>query len=155
MPPDQYNSLLKNCIAKTYRKTELITKTRIDKDTRKFLKPLKLGNKMECYIERHNFITLKDHTENFKQETKCRLINLAKGETGQVSKKYHEQIIRDVNNITKFSQWRKTFLVIKCFQNITNKNTCSFINLTYQNFFLQFLGSFQKYLPILGRLVTE
>ena len=27
MSPDQYNSLLKNIITKTYRKTELITKT--------------------------------------------------------------------------------------------------------------------------------
>ena len=104
MPPDQYNSLLKNSIAKTYRKNKLITKTRTDKDTRKLSKPLKLDNKIECYNERHNFITLKDHTENFKQKIKCRLINRAKGETGQVSKKYPEQIIRDVNNITKFSQ---------------------------------------------------
>ena len=62
MPPDQYNSLLKNNITKIYRKTELITKTRIDKETRKLSKPLKLDNKMECYVERHVFISLiKDH----------------------------------------------------------------------------------------------
>ena len=49
MSPDQYNSLFKNNITKTYTKTELITKTRIDKETSKLSKPLKLNNKMKCY----------------------------------------------------------------------------------------------------------
>ena len=57
--PDQYNSLLKNNITKACMKTELITKTRIDKETRKFSKPLKVYNKIESYIERYTFIILK------------------------------------------------------------------------------------------------
>ena len=57
--PDQYNSLLKNNVTKAYRKTELITKTRVDKETRKLSKPLKVYNKIESYIERYTFITLK------------------------------------------------------------------------------------------------
>ena len=48
MLPYQYNSLLKKNITKTYRKTELITKTRIDKEPRKLSKPLKLDNTMKC-----------------------------------------------------------------------------------------------------------
>ena len=122
MSLDQYDSLLKNKISKTYRKAELITKTRIDKETKKLLKPLKLENKMKCYSEGRAFITLKDHKENFKQNTKCRLINRAKGERGRVSKMYLARIIRDVNNITNFNQWRNISSVIKWFQNITNKN---------------------------------
>ena len=75
MSPDQYNFLLKNNITKIYRKTELITKTRIDKETRKLSKPLKLDNKMECYVERHVFISLiKDHKKNLKQNTKWKWI---------------------------------------------------------------------------------
>ena len=62
-----------------------LNKTRIDKKTRKLSKHLKLDNKMECYAERHAFITLKDHKEKFKQNTKCRLINPAKGDRGRVS----------------------------------------------------------------------
>lgn len=61
--PDQYNYLLKNKIIKTCRKTELITKTRNDKETRKLSKPLKLENKMDCYAERLAFTTLKDHMQ--------------------------------------------------------------------------------------------
>ena len=127
MSPDQYNSLFKNNITKTYTKTELITKTRIDKETSKLSKPLKLNNKMKCYAERHAFITLKYHKENLKQNTKCRLINPAKREIGRVSKMYLAQIIRDVNNITKFNQWRNISTVVKWFQNITKKNDCRFI----------------------------
>ena len=59
--PDQYSSLLKENITKTNRKTELITKTRIDKELRKLSKPLKLDRKMKRSVEGHAFITLKGH----------------------------------------------------------------------------------------------
>ena len=110
--PDQYNSLFKNSITKTYRKTEVI-KTSIDRETRMLSKPLKLDNKMKCYAERHVFMTLKNHKEDFKQNTKCTLINLEKGEIGRVSKVYLEQIIKDVSNIPKLHQLRNISIVIK------------------------------------------
>ena len=37
------------------------------------------------------------------------------------------RIIRDVDNIKKFNQLRRTSSAIKWFQNITNKNNCRFI----------------------------
>ena len=135
MSPDQYNSLLKNIITKTYRKTELITKTWIDKETRKLSKPLKLDNKMECYAERHAFITLKDHKENFKQITKCRLINTAKG----VSRMYLARIIKDVKNIIKFNQWKKLPLSLNGSRISPTKTTADLSNLTSRTFILQFL----------------
>ena len=110
----------------------------MDKETKK-LQNL-LDNKMECYAERHSFITLKDHKENFKQNTKRRLINPAKGEVGRVSKMYPAQIIRDVNNITKFNQWRNTPLNGSRIS--PTKITADLSNLTSRNFTLQFLRSF-------------
>ena len=138
MSPDQYNSLLKNIITKTYRKTELITKTWTDKETRKLSKPLKLDNKMECYAERHAFITLKDHKENFKQITKCRLINTAKG----VSRMYLAQIIKDANNIIKFNQWKKLSLSLNGSRISPTKTTADLSNLISRKFILQFLRNF-------------
>ena len=138
MSPDQYNSLLKNIITKTYRKTELITKTWVDKETRKLSKPLKLDNKMECYAERHALITLKDHKENFKQITKCRLINTAKG----VSRMYLARIIKDVNNIIKFNQWKKLPLSLNGSRMSPTKTTADLSNLTSRKFILQFLRNF-------------
>ena len=43
---------------------------------------------MECYSDNHTYITLKDHKENFRNNVKCRLINLSKSEVGLVSKCY-------------------------------------------------------------------
>ena len=80
MSPDQYNSLFKNNVTKTYEKPNSSPKLELIK--------------RECYAERHAFMTLKDRKYNFKQNAKCRLINPAKREIGLVSKKYLEQIIR-------------------------------------------------------------
>ena len=91
MSTDQFNYSLGNNITKTYRETELI-KTRIDKVTRNLSKPLKADNKIESYNEHHVF---KDHKEDFKQNSKCRLINPAIGEIGRVSKMYLAWTIRD------------------------------------------------------------
>ena len=108
MSPDHFNYSLKNNITKSYRKTELI-KTRTDKVTRKLSKSLKLGNKIECYGEHHVF---EDHKENFKQNSKCRLINPAKGEIGRVSKMYPARIIVEVL-LQIINQWGDTSTVIK------------------------------------------
>lgn len=78
MPPDHYNTLPTYNITKTYIKT----KTRFHRETRKLSKLLKLDNKVECYAEVHAFIALQNNKENFKQNIKCKLINLAKGEIG-------------------------------------------------------------------------
>ena len=48
---------------------------------------------------------------------------------------YLARIIRDVNNITKFNQWRNTSVEIKWFQNITNKNNCRFIKFDISEFY--------------------
>ena len=51
---------------------------------------------MECCSKQHEYITLKDHKENFRHNTKCRLINPSKSEVGRISKKYLNDIIADV-----------------------------------------------------------
>ena len=125
MSPDQCNSLLKNNINKTCRKTELITKTKIEKETRKLSKSLKLDNKMECY-------KIKYHKGNFKQNTKCRL---SKKRYRTSQQNVYCTDYRDVNNITKFNQWRNTSTVIKWFQNITNENNYRFIKFDISEFY--------------------
>ena len=43
---------------------------------------------MECYASIPVFITIEDQKPNFRNNTKCRLINPAKKELGLVSKKH-------------------------------------------------------------------
>ena len=57
---------------------------------------------MECYSDQNAFITLKDHKENFRNSTKCKLINPSKSEVGLISKKYLSNIISE--NIEKLSK---------------------------------------------------
>ena len=47
---------------------------------------LKIDERIEQCNQKESFITLKDHKENFKNNSKRRLINPAKGEIGIVSK---------------------------------------------------------------------
>ena len=58
------------------------------------------------------YITLKDHKENFRNNTKCRLINPSKSEVGLVSKSYLSNIIASISKKTKVNQWRNTSTVI-------------------------------------------
>lgn len=51
------------------------------------------------------FITLKDQRENFRNNTKCRLINSSKSEISLISKKYLGKIISEVKEKAGANQW--------------------------------------------------
>ena len=60
---------------------------------------------MECFSDQHVSITLKDHKQNFRNNTKCRLINISKSEVGRVSKSYLKYFIADVSHKTEVNHW--------------------------------------------------
>ena len=68
---------------------------------------------MERYAKRPAFISLKGHKENFKHNTKRRLINPSKREMGVVSKKFLEEINNKLNNYMYYNQWHSTSTVIE------------------------------------------
>ena len=74
MASEQYKTILTNNVTKTYRKAEQSTQLNMEREG--------IGKKMECYAERPAFISFKDHKENFKHNTKCRLTNSSKKEMG-------------------------------------------------------------------------
>ena len=73
----------------------------INKEAKAIAKSLDLDAKIERYADRRTFITIKDHKPNFPHNLKCRLINPAKSEMGIVSKKYLENIIKSVSEVTR------------------------------------------------------
>ena len=75
------------------------------------------------YAKRPEFITLKDHKENFKSNQKCCLINASKSEMGIVSKKYLENISKLISKF-HYNQWGSTSTVIEWFKAIKNKVKC-------------------------------
>ena len=88
---------------------------------------------MECYSNQHAHITLKDYKENFRNNTKCRLINLSKSEVRRVSKKYLNDITADASRKTEVNQWRDTATVINWFKNLSDKHKGNLSNLTLLN----------------------
>ena len=96
---DHYEKLLHDNITQTYQKTHYQAKKKIDREAKKFAKSLGLDERMECYSKQSSFITLKDHKANFKNNTKCRLINPSKSEVGLVRKHYLSSIISTVSII--------------------------------------------------------
>ena len=94
---DHYEKFLHNNITQTCKKANAGEKLKINKESKKFAKSLNLNDKMECYSDQCALITLKDHKENSKSDTKCRLINPSKSEVGLVSKTYLNDIIVSVS----------------------------------------------------------
>ena len=76
---------------------------------------------MERYGEGLGFVSLKDYKEDFKYNTKCRLINPSKGQMGVISKKLLEEINNKLSNHLCYKQWHSTSTVIEWFRAIKNK----------------------------------
>ena len=98
MTLEQYQTILTNNVTKTYQKTERSIQLNIDRKAQTISKTLQLEKRMKHYSERPAFISLKDYKENFKRNTKCRLINSHKGEMGVVSKTFLKEINNRLNN---------------------------------------------------------
>ena len=92
MSDTDYNILLSNNIASSYRKCENGVKFKIDKETKKVTESLDLSKKMKCYASSLAFFTIKDYKSNFWNNTKCSLINPAKNESGLVCKTHLDTI---------------------------------------------------------------
>ena len=135
MTPEQYKTILTNSVTRTYRKADRSTQLNIDRETKTISKTLQLEKRMERFAERPAFISLKDHKENFKHNTKCRLINPSKGEMGIVSKKLLEEINNKLNNHLCYNQSRSTSTVIEWFRAIENKKAYKFIKFDIEEFY--------------------
>ena len=63
----------------------------------------------------NNFISLKDHKENFQNNLTVRLINPAKNELGKISKVILDRINKNIRENLQLNQWKITFTVIHWF----------------------------------------
>ena len=122
-------------VIQTYQKTCYQTKKKIDREAKKFAKSLGLDERMECYSDQSAFITLKDHKANFKNNTKCRLINPSKSEIGLFSKHYLSSIITVVTEKSDVNQWKNTSTAVKWFENLQNKQKRRFIKFDIADFY--------------------
>ena len=86
-----------------------------------------MSDRVQKLASKQAFITIKDHKENFKNNTKCRLINPMKSEIGKISQKKLQDITRALRNILNLNQWINTNDVLKWFNDLENKSRQSFL----------------------------
>ena len=142
MAKDDYQKLLNENITSSYKKGDNDVRS-VNKEALPIAKKLGLDTKMEQFMEKDAYITLKDHKENFPNNTKCRLINPSKSQIGIVSKKYLEKIVAEVSASLHVNQWRNTDTVIKWFKTVPHKKRSRFIKFDISDFFIrQFLRLF-------------
>ena len=83
---EDYNKLLDNNITKTYKKApDTLEKCILEKD-KAIADNLDISDRIDSTAKNQCFITIKDHKPNFRNNTKCRLINPTKSEIGKISK---------------------------------------------------------------------
>ena len=113
MTPEEYKFILTSNVTKTYRKAERSTQLNIEREAKIISTTLHLEKRMECYVERPAFVSLKDHKKDFKHNTKCCLINPFKGEMGLVNKTFLEEINNKLNKHLCYNHWSSTSTVIE------------------------------------------
>ena len=104
MDTNKYKELLTNNITKDYKKADEKTIKDISKNDKEVAAMLEVDDRMFCTSKRDSFITIKDHKQNFMNNTKCRLINPTKSELGLVSKQMLAQIISTVKQKSHLQQ---------------------------------------------------
>ena len=127
---DTYSKLLNDNITHTYKKTHNGAIDTIDREAKRIASTLGLSDRMDRFADRHAFVSLKDHKEDFRTNPKCRLINPAKGEMGHVSKAILERAVAAVTEVSQLNQWRNTASVIEWFKSIEYKKHSKFANST-------------------------
>jgi len=132
---NEYNKLLTENITKSYKKAESSTIESINKEAKSIATDLGISDRVEQYQQRSSFITMKDHKENFENNTKCRLINPAKSEIGIVSKSYLDSINNTIRDRTHVNQWRSTAETISWFNKLEEKNNRKFIKFDIADFY--------------------
>ena len=132
---DQYNRLLTENITKDYKQTSTQAIHSTNQEAGKIAKELKLENRIEAHSESTAYITIKDHKEDFMNKPKCRLINPAKSQIGNVSKQLLEKLNTDIRESSGLQQWRSTADVLSWFRNIQNKTKQKFLQLDIVEFY--------------------
>ena len=115
----RYDKLLQDNITASYEKTDNNTAKKINNEANAIAKKLKLENRIEALTKKEVFITFKDYKPNFIINTKCRLINPAKFNIGEVSKKLLNFKFRNSKKIRSFTMAQfisRNIMVWKFFQ---------------------------------------
>ena len=135
MDKSDYDKLLQENITKTYKKCDIKTYDNINMEAKRIASKLNIQDRAMQLAKQQAFITLKDHKENFENSPKCRLLNPAKSTLGQVSKQILEKINEILKAKTQVNQWKNSSSVINWFNDLENKDQCTFTQFDIVDFY--------------------
>jgi hypothetical protein len=127
LKPEDYDTLLKDNITKSYKKAPKNTEKCINTKDKVLAADLELDDRIDSTARNQAFVTLKDHKPNFANKPKCRLINPTKPEIGKISKQILEKINQKILTKLPLNQWKNTNEVINWYRQIEDKSKQSFI----------------------------
>ena len=117
-----YQRLMHENLSRDYRLDDGNKLLDINNDTRKFARSLDIGDRMESHSQANAFLTIKDHKEDFPNTVKCRVINPACNNLGEVSKRVLDEINTTCREAAGVSQWKSTQDVLRWFTEIHAQN---------------------------------
>lgn len=132
---DTYKKLLTENITTHYKKDIEQTESKINHNAKVICDRLNMSDRVQRIPPKQAFITIKDHKDDFKNNTKCRLINPMKSEIGRISKIKLQSINKDLRLQLQLNQWINTDDVLNWFGNIQQKSRQSFLNFDIEEFY--------------------
>ena len=132
---DNYKKLLDKNVQDDYKKERNNNMKKVTVEHQKIVSDLGLEERVFKTTPRSAFLSIKDHKDDFVNNTKCRLINPTKPEIGRISKKILENVISVVKKKSKLMQWKNTDEVLIWFKQLKNKPRKSFILFDICNFY--------------------
>ena len=132
---DNYKKLLDKNVQDDYKKERNNNMKKVTVEHQKIVSDLGLEERVFETTPRSAFLSIKDHKDDFVNNTKCRLINPTKPEIGRISKKILENVISVLKKKSKLMQWKNTDEVLIWFKQLKNKPRKSFILFDICNFY--------------------
>ena len=135
MTKENYEEMLLKNVTNEYKKSSEAFVSKVNNGDKKIAEELEIDDRVYKFQKSQTFVTIKDHKDNFRNNTKCRLINSAKPELGKVSKKVLSRVVSALKAKTQLKQWKNSFSVIEWFKSLGDKKTLSFIQFDIVEFY--------------------
>ena len=132
---NDHDKLLEKNVTKEYKKCKKKLVENVNKSDKLIAESLDLDDRIYAFSERDAFITIKDHKENYQNNTQCRLISPAKSDLGKVSKQILAKIVMKLRKLGIFKQWKNTYSVIDWFKGLKNKKNLTFLQFDIIEFY--------------------
>ena len=95
---EDYEKIIHENVTKKYKKADMSLPKRINREARKIAKTFNVADRLDTMAKQEYFITLKDHKEDYRTNSKYRLLNPTKSQLGKIRK----QILQKINKTLRY-----------------------------------------------------